>query len=118
MEWYAKVLSQYFDFNGRARRKEYWMFGLFNAIVAFCFGFVVGLMKLPPQLAQLYTLGTLIPGFAVAVRRMHDTGHSGWFLLVPFYNLYLLVTEGEKKPNHYGPDPKGSEPQQSSGKAA
>jgi uncharacterized membrane protein YhaH (DUF805 family) len=110
MEWYAKVMSQYIDFEGRARRKEYWMFALFNFIVAFCLGFAVGLLKLPGFLPALYNLAVFFPSIAVGVRRMHDTNRSGWFLMIPFYNLYLLCIEGDRKPNQYGPDPKGTGP--------
>lgn len=50
----------------------------------------------------------LAPSIAVAVRRMHDVGKSGWFVLIPIYNLVLAVTEGDKGTNEYGPDPKES----------
>jgi uncharacterized membrane protein YhaH (DUF805 family) len=50
----------------------------------------------------------LAPSIAVAVRRMHDVGKSGWFVLIPIYNLVLAVTEGNKRTNEYGPDPKES----------
>lgn len=100
MNYYLKVLQNYANFNGRARRSEYWYFFLFNVIISFGFGFVV------PQFASLYTLAVLIPSIAVAVRRMHDVGKSGWFYLIPIYNLVLAVTEGTKGSNEYGPDPK------------
>jgi uncharacterized membrane protein YhaH (DUF805 family) len=51
-------------------------------------------------------LGTLIPTIAVAVRRVHDSDKSGWFVLVPIYNLILMFLEGTKGPNRFGPDPK------------
>jgi uncharacterized membrane protein YhaH (DUF805 family) len=54
-------------------------------------------------------LGTLIPSIAVGVRRMHDVGKSGWFLLIPIYNLVLACTDGEQGPNQYGSDPKRPE---------
>ena len=105
MNYYFKVLQNYATFSGRARRKEYWMFVLFNVIVAFVFGFVCGLIGIP-ELANLYTLAVLLPSIAVGVRRMHDVGKSGWFLLIPIYNFILAVTEGEKGENQYGADPK------------
>jgi uncharacterized membrane protein YhaH (DUF805 family) len=105
MNYYFKVLKNYATFSGRARRKEYWMFILFNTIFAFVFGFVCGLIGVP-DLAQLYTLAILVPSIAVGVRRMHDVGKSGWFLLIPFYNLFLALSEGEKGENQYGQDPK------------
>ena len=54
----------------------------------------------------LYTLGVLIPAIAVAVRRMHDVGKSGWFLLIPIYNLILAVTDSKREENKYGSSPK------------
>ena len=105
MNYYLKVLQNYATFSGRARRSEYWFFVLFNLIISFVFGFVCGLMQVP-QLAIIYTLAVLIPSIAVAVRRMHDVGKSGWFLLIPIYNLILACTEGVKGDNEYGADPK------------
>ena len=105
MNNYIKVLQNYATFSGRARRKEYWMFVLFNVIVAFAFGFVCGLIGIP-EIANLYTLAVLLPSIAVGVRRMHDVGKSGWYLLIPIYNFILAVTEGEKGENQYGTDPK------------
>ena len=105
MDYYFKVLQNYATFSGRARRKEYWMFALFNIIFAFVVGFVCGLIGVP-ELANLYSLAVFLPSIAVGVRRMHDVGKSGWFLLIPIYNLILAVTEGEKGENQYGQDPK------------
>ncbi|AWL77971.1 DUF805 domain-containing protein [Capnocytophaga canimorsus] len=105
MNWYLKVLKQYADFKGRARRKEYWMFTLFNSIVFFVLGFIGGLME-TTVLFSIYYLAIIVPSIAVGVRRMHDVGKSGWFILVPIYNLVLCLTEGERGPNQYGPDPK------------
>lgn len=105
MKWYLKVLKQYSDFNGRARRKEYWMFSLFNFIFAFLFGFISGLIGYP-ELSNIYSLAVLLPSIAVSVRRMHDVGKSGWFVLIPIYNFILAVSNGENGENKYGPDPK------------
>ena len=106
MQWYLKVLKNYAVFDGRARRREYWMFVLFNLIVAFVIGFITALLRLPPMIGSLYSLAVLIPSIAVGVRRMHDTDHSGWFLLIPLYNLILAVREGQQSPNRFGLDPK------------
>jgi len=108
MNWYLKVLNQYADFNGRARRKEYWMFALINFIISMILTLVdteifkneLGVLDL------IYSLAVLVPTIAVAVRRMHDVGKSGWFILIPIYNLILALTEGDSGPNEYGPDPK------------
>ncbi len=108
LEMYKKVVFEnYANFSGRARRQEYWMFFLVNIIISFVLGFVAGLIS--PSLviiANFYSLAVLLPGIAVGVRRMHDVGKSGWFILIPFYNLYLCCIEGEKGPNQYGADPK------------
>jgi uncharacterized membrane protein YhaH (DUF805 family) len=109
MNWYLVVLKQYAVFNGRARRKEYWMFALFNFLIAIAFGFVFGLVGGPGRgsvIFDIYQLAILIPSIAVGVRRMHDTDHSGWWLLVPIVNLVFACTEGTSGPNRFGPDPK------------
>ncbi len=105
MNYYIKVWQNYASFSGRARRSEYWYFFLFNIIVSFLIGIVAGMtgfMILP----NLYALAVLIPGISVAVRRMHDVGKSGWFVLVPIYNIILALSEGDQGDNAYGPDPK------------
>jgi len=111
MEWYIKVVrDNYANFNGRASRQEYWMFFLFNFIFAFALGFIEGLTGMfgysdESILANIYSLAVAIPSIAVGVRRMHDTGKSGWFLLIPIYNLILAVTSGESGENKYGAVP-------------
>jgi uncharacterized membrane protein YhaH (DUF805 family) len=115
MEWYLKVVKDnYANFNGRARRKEYWMFTLINIIISIGIGFIVGFISgitntpsLEP-LSNIYSLAVLIPSIAVAVRRMHDQGKSGWYILIPIYSIVLLATEGDRGPNEYGADPKGN----------
>ena len=112
MEWYIKVLKNYANFNGRARRKEYWMFTLFSFIA------VLILSQIDEFLLQhltgvnyhilnfSYRLAVLVPTIAVTARRMHDVGQSGWYMLIPIYNFILAVTKGDKGANEYGPDPK------------
>ena len=108
IEWYKKVVFEnYANFNGRARRSEYWYFALLNVIISIVLGFVLGFIS--PTLglaANLYSLAVFIPSIAVAIRRMHDVGKSGWYILIPIYNLILACTEGDKGTNAYGPDPK------------
>lgn len=106
MSWYLAVLKKYAVFSGRARRKEYWMFVLFNMIIAFVLGFVEGLVGSPGIISNIYSLAILIPAIAVGVRRMHDTDHSGWWLLFPIVNLVLACTEGTRSDNRFGVDPK------------
>ena len=110
--WFVDILkNKYADFNGRARRKEYWMFSLFNFLVSFAVGFIAGVLGSVMHtgvgnISILYSLATLIPAIAVGIRRMHDTNHSGWWLLVPFANLYLLFVDGQPQANRFGEDPK------------
>ena len=119
MNWYLKVFKQYADFNGRARRKEYWMYFLFNLIfliVATILDSSLGTNFKPlpyGAIYLLYALVTLVPSLAVAVRRLHDTGKSGWMILVclipiigGIWLLVLMVTEGNTGENKYGPEPK------------
>ncbi len=113
IEWYLKVVrDNYANFDGRARRSEFWYFALVNFIVAIVFsvlGMVAGFFM---YIYWIYSLAVLVPSIAVGVRRLHDIGKSGWFYLlafIPLVNIYLLVlfcTEGTPGPNEFGPDPK------------
>ena len=119
MEWYIKVIKSYSDFNSRARRKEYWMFTLWNIIFTllaslldYSFGIVYPLVGYGP-LYIAYALFVLVPSIAVTLRRLHDIGKSGWMYLVAFipiagwiWLLILFVTEGNEGNNAYGEDPK------------
>lgn len=120
MEWYLKVVrDNYANFNGRARRKEYWMFTLVNVIIVIILGVVDQVTGLTYAgqgvLGGIYSLLVFIPGLAVVVRRLHDTGRSGWNYLWVLtcigilYVLYLTIIEGDHGPNEYGPDPKSDE---------
>jgi uncharacterized membrane protein YhaH (DUF805 family) len=114
MNWYLTVLKDnYANFSGRARRSEYWYYVLFNLLICIAlFGvvFTVGVFGI--VLYALYAIVTLIPSLAVAVRRLHDIGKSGVYILfafVPLLNIWLLVllaTEGTRGANQYGEDPK------------
>lgn len=108
MNWYLQVLRKYAVFQGRARRSEYWYFTLFSLIVAILLS-VIGIYMGSHLLYSLYSLAVLVPSIAVAVRRMHDVDKSGWFILIPIYNLILCCTAGTEGPNQYGSDPKRPE---------
>ena len=108
------VLNKYADFNGRARRSEYWYWTLaviLGYLVIAILSAVLG--KLGTILLVLAVLAVVLPGLAVAVRRLHDTGRSGWWLLlgiVPFGGIVILVFEcmdSTPGDNAYGPSPKG-----------
>ena len=115
IKWYKKALFEnYANFNGRARRKEFWYYLLANyilliiaAIIDNAAGLKIGV--LPYGITYLVVaFGTLIPSLAVQVRRLHDVGKSGWFILVPIYNLVLYCTNGDQGENDYGSDPKST----------
>lgn len=108
MNYYFEVLKKYAQFSGRARRSEYWYFTLFNVIIAIIL-MVAGTAMRFPLLNSIYSLAVLIPGIAVGVRRMHDVNKSGWYILIPLYNLILACTDGTSGDNEYGEDPKGRE---------
>jgi uncharacterized membrane protein YhaH (DUF805 family) len=112
MDWYLAVLKKYAVFNGRARRKEYWMFFLFNLIFSFVLGFIDGILG-TVFIGTIYGLVVLIPGIAVTVRRLHDIGRTGWWVLIgliPLIGLIVLIvfaaTDGNKGSNEYGSNPK------------
>ena|SRR5438445_3463661 len=110
MDWYIDVLSNFATFSGRARRKEYWMFTLVNVLVSIGLGIVMTILTSKSNsefVSTVYNVGTFLPSIAVAARRMHDLNKSGWFMLIPFYNLYLLCQDGDQGSNDYGHDPKG-----------
>ena len=119
MNWYLKCLKQYADFSGRARRKEYWYFYLFNAIFAFVIGLIDRVIGHQIEglglglLGCIYSLAVFVPTLAVSVRRLHDIGKSGWnylFILIPLVGAILLLvwffTEGKHESNQWGEDPK------------
>lgn len=123
IDWYKKVVFEnYANFNGRARRSEYWWFILANmilAIVAMVIDNVAGITfgQIPyGPVYVLYALALFLPGLAVSVRRLHDVGKSGWFYfiaLIPIVGaiwlLVLFCSEGEPGENQYGANPKAVE---------
>jgi len=109
MNFYLKVLQNYAQFTGRASRSEFWYFQLFNLVASFIVGFVGGLLD-APVLNSIYSLAVIVPSVAVWIRRMHDVGRSGWFCLVPIYNLILAISTSETQTNAYGPVPNDAQP--------
>jgi uncharacterized membrane protein YhaH (DUF805 family)/DNA-directed RNA polymerase subunit RPC12/RpoP len=111
MKWFLKCLRQYADFSGRARRKEYWMFVLFNFIFFSCATILGSVAPWFNVIALIYTLAIFIPGLAVTFRRLHDTGRSGWWILlalIPVGTIVIVIfmlLDGEIGENVYGPDP-------------
>ncbi|MBQ2989668.1 MAG: DUF805 domain-containing protein [Clostridia bacterium] len=102
--------KKYADFSGRARRKEYWYFTLFNAIVSLALTMILGEGNI---ISSVFALVMMVPGLAVCWRRLHDIGKSGgwWFLwFVPLVGwIFLLVwfcRDSQRETNAYGPNPK------------
>ena len=113
MYWFLEPFRKYADFSGRARRMEYWMFYLGVSVIGMVLLILSGASDAITILVGLFYLGILIPGLAVGVRRMHDTGRSGWWILIsviPFVGwiwfLVLAVLDSEPGENQYGPNPK------------
>jgi uncharacterized membrane protein YhaH (DUF805 family) len=106
--WYLAALKKYAVFSGRARRKECWIFFFFNWIIVFGLGWIDLLTGAPGVFGKLYVLAVLIPSIAVGVRRMHDTDHSGWWLLLPIVNLVFLVQDSQQGDNRFGSNPKAT----------
>ena len=131
MEWMLMPLRRYADFQGRSRRKEYWMFLLAVIILYTVFmvplmlgGFSMAMAGQQSTPGPLYFVGfgvmgilvlaLLVPSIAVQVRRFHDQDRSGWMVLIgliPYVGgiivLVFMCLDGTRGPNRFGPDPKG-----------
>jgi len=104
------VFTNYVGFEGRASRSEYWWFFLATIIVSIPVSLIDGILfgweySDPQWFSLLLNLAIFLPALAVGIRRIHDHGESGWYILIPFYNLYLFIAEGEAIRNIYGPVP-------------
>lgn len=114
MEYYLDAFKNYANFKGRARRKAFWMFFLFNFIASMIIGAIDAILGLG-FLGVIYMLAVLVPYIAYAVRRLHDTGRSGWWMLIGLIPLIggivLLVffVLDSTEDNDFGPNPKASE---------
>jgi len=111
--WYIEVIKKYAVFSGRARRKEYWMFALFNFLIYIALSFVGTLLGLETILAGFYSLFVLVPGISVTVRRLHDTNRNGSMIFLAFipivgaiYLIYLYCQDSDPQTNIYGINPK------------
>ncbi|HEX2559544.1 DUF805 domain-containing protein [Phenylobacterium sp.] len=117
-------LRKYADFNGRARRAEYWLFTLLMILISLPLSVISGVAGAADEtgagavggslILLLVMLGLIIPSIAVTVRRLHDTNRSGWWILISFIPLVgglilfvFSVLDGTPGPNNFGPDPKG-----------
>jgi uncharacterized membrane protein YhaH (DUF805 family) len=121
MSWFLAALKKYAVFEGRARRREYWFFVLFYIIIAVLLAFVDGMLGLggskggPGILSGVFGLAMIVPSLAVAVRRLHDIGRTGWWVLiglVPLVGAIVLLVfalmDSQPGQNDYGPNPKAA----------
>ena len=121
MNWYLEVLKKYAVFNGRAQRKEYWYFVLFNIIITLVLGVIDSVIGSSSAeagaglLGSIYMLAVLLPGIGVSIRRLHDTSRSGWWVLLALIPLigilvliFFMVQDSRPGANQYGANPKGT----------
>lgn len=129
MEWMLLPYRRYAEFTGRSRRKEFWLFALFQWLVLIAIGIVLGTPRAGfyggyygfstafdstgAIVQNLFSLVSFIPNLAVSVRRLHDQDKSGWLLLlllIPILGWFALFVlfclDGTRGPNRFGPDPK------------
>ena len=123
MNWYLDALKKYAVFNGRSHRKAYWLFVLFNMLIAIGLAIVDSMAGTFDQetgfglFGALYALAVFLPGLAITVRRLHDTSRSGWWallVLIPVLGVLVLIVfmvlDSHPGTNEYGPNPKGISP--------
>ena len=110
MDAVVTCLQKYIGFEGRASRSEYWWFFLFTIIASFISGIIDAMLfgielTDPTPISWALQIGLFLPSIAVGIRRIHDQGLSGWYCIIPIYNIILFATEGKAVPNIYGPVP-------------
>ena len=117
MHYFIDPIKKYAVFKGRASRKEFWMFLLFYFVFSLLLGFITGLIlafagvakenvsKIGNYVGYAYALALVLPYLALYIRRIQDSDNSGWFILVPLYNIFLLFIDGTQGDNKYGPNP-------------
>ena len=99
------MTEKYANFSGRATRKEYWLFQLVLIVIMFGLVFLEMLIRGSDVFATLFQFATFLPSLALGVRRMHDTNHSGWWIICPIVNLVFACTKGTTGDNRFGADP-------------
>ena len=116
--WYMQALKKYAVFSGRARRSEYWFFVLWYVIISIGCGVLDAILGTRSAqgvglLGTLYGLALLIPSLAVTVRRLHDTGRTGWWILIGLIPvlgwivlLVFMLLDSQPGSNEHGPSPK------------
>ena len=101
--------KKFFDFSGRASKSEFWWFQLYVIII---YGMTFVFQGDLVLVFSILVIANIIPAYAAAVRRLHDTDKSGWFVLISFipiiglFIIFLLIGDGSKGKNRFGPKPK------------
>lgn len=116
MDWYITAWKKALVFKGRARRKEYWLFFLFTLLVSMLLGLIMGMAEsligeqevLNKLLKNAFIIASMIAGFSAGVRRMHDIGKSGWWIIVPVVSLVFACLDSQPHENEYGANPKAA----------
>jgi uncharacterized membrane protein YhaH (DUF805 family) len=116
MNWYIEAWKKYAVFGGRSGRQEYWYFVLFHVLAYILLSIIAGILgKIGASLLSLYAVAVFLPGLAATVRRLHDTNHSGWWLLITLIPgigavvlLVFLAQESHAIENQYGPGPQAA----------
>jgi uncharacterized membrane protein YhaH (DUF805 family) len=121
MHWYIEALKKYFDFSGRSRRREFWLFYLFFLIINIVLVIIEQALGMRSSvsgigfLSTVYSLLLLIPSISVTVRRLHDTGRTGWWILIGLIPLIggivllvFMLLDSQPEANEYGPNPKSA----------
>ena len=120
MNWYLDAWKNYVTFTGRSRRTAYWMFVLFNFVAVILANVIDNVLGLAGEggygpVSLIYGLAVFLPGLALAIRRLHDTGRTGWWILIGFLPLIgfivliiFFVQDSQPGSNQYGPNPKES----------
>ena len=114
MNQYIETFKKLGDYSGRASRREFWTFVLGNLLLSLIIGFIAGAIAVAMKLdirseverfSNIFNFILFFPSITVYIRRMHDTNRSGWFSIIPFYNLYLSFIKGDNVPNRFGEVP-------------
>ncbi|MFO6299180.1 DUF805 domain-containing protein [Rahnella selenatireducens] len=105
MNWYIKAIKSYATFSGRAKRREYWWFAVFNALISVGITLITLLFGDEWIMYTLYSVFMFLPSLALVVRHNHDAGYSGWWILCPVFNFILMFFKSDPEDNRFGPHP-------------
>lgn len=104
--YFVDAWKNSFNYSGRIRRKAYWYYFLFYLIFNILFTIFDDIISADGVLISIYTIAAIFPNISTGIRRMHDTGRSGWWILLPIVNLIFFMQDSKVETNEYGPSPK------------